>query len=80
MTIQPYSRRSIKIVRFDDNTSDEQVFEFIDSDSPDRGPVFAISVPDDGGWDEASISVSPRFENASLDLVVWAIEAVKKLL
>jgi hypothetical protein len=79
MNFDPYLKRNIKVVRFDDNTCDEQVFEFIDSNSSDRGPVFAITVPDEGGWDEASISISPRFHNAPLDLVAWAIETVKRL-
>ncbi|MEV0150548.1 MULTISPECIES: hypothetical protein [unclassified Nonomuraea] len=75
-----FAGRDIEVIDFQDVVAGEHVIEFRDTAWRRNEAILAISVPDDGSWDDAMISVNPHKGDVSVSFATWAIVIARKRL
>jgi hypothetical protein len=73
-----FNGSEIEIIDFDDVTSGEHVIEFRDSSWNPNESVIAVSIPHDGSWSDAIVSISPRRGDLLAAFVIWAIRVAEE--
>ncbi|WP_433551259.1 hypothetical protein ACQP08_26720 [Micromonospora zamorensis] len=78
MVSEEFEGREIRVVSFDDATSDEHVIEFVD---PAVSPVESVVVVFNGGsnWHEARVSISPKLDGVSAEFLIWALGVARRM-
>ncbi|UED86110.1 hypothetical protein [Streptomyces profundus] len=79
MRKRPFRDREIGIVDIDDASSGEHVIEFHDPAIGATGAHLAVVIPEDGGWEDALVSVSPRVNEISAAFVTWSLETARAI-
>ncbi|MFI9358433.1 hypothetical protein ACWGLP_22835 [Streptomyces lydicus] len=75
-----FNSSEIEVIDFDDATSGEHVIEFRDPDRLPSESILAISLPNGGRWEDATLSVSPRQGDIQVSFALWAINVAKERL
>ena len=70
MATEVYNGRDIQVITFDDATSGEFVIEFVDPSMSATDSAMAV-INFGSNWETAKVSLSPRVDSVSVDLMVW---------
>ncbi|WAP55055.1 hypothetical protein [Streptomyces sp. S465] len=74
MSRDTFQGKEFDVIDFDDVTSGERVIEFVDPERSAFGSLVAVTISGDGGWGEASVSISPRIQSISAEFMRWALD------
>ncbi|WP_434588950.1 hypothetical protein [Streptomyces sp. A5-4] len=74
MSSEEFEGRDIEVIDFDDVSSGEHVIEFRDPQVNRNDSILAISIPEDGAWGGAVVSVDPRVGDIPVAFMIWAIK------
>ncbi|MFI1253667.1 hypothetical protein ACH4U6_07675 [Streptomyces netropsis] len=77
MPSEEFKDRNIEVIDFDDVTSGERVIEFRDPQVRRNDSILAISVPDEGDWGDATISIDPAAGDVPVAFALWAIKVAQ---
>ncbi|MEV4874318.1 hypothetical protein [Streptomyces syringium] len=73
MPSEEFDGRNIEVIDFGDVSSGGRVIEFRDPQIRRNDSILAISVPDEGSWRDASISIDPTVGDVPVSFALWAI-------
>lgn len=79
MPKREFRDRVIEITDFDDVSSGEHVIEFHDPAILRSGSHIAVVIPEDGGWQNAFVSINPHIPEISADFMAWAIQTARDI-
>lgn len=72
--------RKIEVIDFDDIAVEQRVVEFRCASYPDGSSFAAVIVPDEGGWQTASLSIAPQCKDLSVVLVEKMIQVARQII
>lgn len=77
MSSEEFQGRYVEVIDFDDVSSGEHVIEFRAIQEYGNGAVVAVSVPDEGAWEDAMFSINPHVGDVPVSFVIWALQIAK---